>query len=326
MSKSTFGSIRKLPSGRYQARYLNDGVQYVGPTTYETKADADAYLSEVQTEIRKQTWVDPHRGEVTFRDYADQWMADRLDLRPTTRSLYRILLDKWLLPHVGDRSLAAMTKESWKRWFVKVSAAKPGSLQPGKAYKLAHTILNSAVEDRRIVYNPCVVTGAAKEQSAERPVATIEQIFAIADAIEPEYRAMVLLGAFASLRLGEVAGLRRRHVDLMHRTVAVEQQVSSSPMGPPSSGSRRPPPESGKVAIPDSVFAGLEDHLDAYVDADPDALLFTDGPELRCAAPGSVITGCGPRGKPACPTSTSTTCGAPGRLWRRTKARPSPSS
>ncbi len=134
-----------------------------------------------------------------------------MDLRKTTRSLYRILLDKWLLPYIGDVYIGVMTRETWKRWYVKVSTEKPGSLQPGKAYKLAHTILNSAVDDHKITYNPCVVKGAAAEDSPERSTATIQQVYAIADAIEPEYRALVLLGAFSVLRFGEAAGLRRRN-------------------------------------------------------------------------------------------------------------------
>jgi hypothetical protein len=113
MGKRTFGAVRQLPSGRYQARYLKDGIQYVGPVTFDTKADADAYLSEVQTEIRKQLWIDPDAGSISFRTYATKWLEDRLDLRPTTRGLYSVLMDKGLLPHVGDVSLAAMTPEFW---------------------------------------------------------------------------------------------------------------------------------------------------------------------------------------------------------------------
>lgn len=275
MSKRTFGSTRKLPSGRYQARYMHEGLQYIGPKTFDTKADANAFLSETETNLRKQLWIDPEAGQITFREFADGWMEARLDLRPTTRSLYRILLDKWLLPYVGDKAIGTMTPDFWSRWHVQVATGNPGSLQPAKAYKLSHSILNSAVADRRIIINPCVVKGAATEESPERPTATIEQIFAIADAIEPEYRALVLLGSFASLRFGEAAGLRRRNVNLLHRTITVEDQAielanGSTIFGPPKTAAGR-----RQVAIPDSVFASIEDHLDSYVAADPEALLFT---------------------------------------------------
>lgn len=285
MGKRTFGSSRQLPFRRWQARYLKDGIQYVGPTTFEAKADADAYLSEVQTEIRKQVWIDPDAGAITFREYAEKWHADRLDLRPTTRGLYKILLDKWLLPHLGDVSLAAMTPELWRRWHVKVSASKPGSLQPAKAYRLAHTILKSAVEDRRIVLNPCVVRGAAKEESPERPVADVKTITAIADAIAPHYRVLVMVGADASLRFGEATALRRRSVNLLHKTITVVDQAlevapGSFEFGPPKTdaGIRT-------VAIDEDTANAVRDHLDAYVASDPDALL------ARAVAADDVLRG-----------------------------------
>jgi len=284
MSKRTFGTTRKLPSGRYQASYWHEGIRYTAPGTFDTLADANAYLSETETSLRKHLWIDPSAGEVTFREFADEWLAARLDLRPTTRNLYRILLDKWLLPYVGNSSVGAMTPEFWRRWHVKVSTANTGSLQPAKAYKLAHTILNAAVADRRITVNPCVVDGAAKEESPERPTATVEQILAIADTIEPEYRALVLLGGFASLRFGEAAGLRRQNVDLLHRTIAVTDQAIELPDGTTTFGPPKTKAGRRTVAIPDSVFEELEEHLDAYVDASPDALVFTssdDGPLRR---------------------------------------------
>jgi integrase len=284
VTRRQFGNVRRLPSGRWQANYYHQGKRYTGPNTFRTKADANAYLSTADTDLRRGGWIDPGAGKITFREFADGWLSARLDLRPTTRSLYRILLDTWLLPHVGDTSIGSMTPEFWTRWHTKmVAEGKPGSLQPAKAYKLAHTILNSAVGDRRIILNPCVVKGAATEASPERPTASIEQIFAIADAIEPEYRALVLVGAFASLRFGEAVGLRRRSVDLLYKTIVITDQAveladGSTVFGPPKTAAGR-----RKVAIPDSVFTAIEYHLDIHVGPDPEALLFSasNGAPLR---------------------------------------------
>lgn len=49
MGKRTFGAVGQLPSGRHQARYVRDGVRYVGPKTYDTKAKADANASLSET-------------------------------------------------------------------------------------------------------------------------------------------------------------------------------------------------------------------------------------------------------------------------------------
>ncbi|MGW0811456.1 hypothetical protein [Nonomuraea sp. NPDC002799] len=43
---------------------------------------------------------------------------------------------------------------------------------------------------------------------------TVVQVYRIVDVIEHRYRALVLLGTFASLRWGEITGLQRRDLDL----------------------------------------------------------------------------------------------------------------
>ncbi len=76
-----------------------------------------------------------------------------------------------------------------------------------KAYRLLHTVLTTAVEDGSIRANPCtIIKGASHHESNERPVATLEQVFALAETIQPRYRLAVLLATFTSLRYGEIMG------------------------------------------------------------------------------------------------------------------------
>lgn len=50
---------------------------------------------------------------------------------------------------------------------------------------------------------------------------TVEQVYAIAEAIVPRYPALVLFAAFTGLRFGELRALRRRRLDLDGATVLV---------------------------------------------------------------------------------------------------------
>lgn len=63
------------------------------------------------------------------------------------------------------------------------------------------------------------------ERSPERDPATLDQVFAIAGAITPRYKALVLLAALASLRYGELMGLWWRDVDLTAPRVRVVRAV-----------------------------------------------------------------------------------------------------
>jgi hypothetical protein len=51
--KRRFGRVRRLPSGRFQARYLGpDGKDRPAPETFATKTDADLWLARKEVEIR----------------------------------------------------------------------------------------------------------------------------------------------------------------------------------------------------------------------------------------------------------------------------------
>jgi hypothetical protein len=71
----------------------------------------------------------------------------------------------------------------------------------------------------------CRIKGAGQEQSAERPVLTIAEVYALANAIDQRYRALVLLGTFASLRWAELAALRPGDIDLESCTIRVERPL-----------------------------------------------------------------------------------------------------
>ena len=97
-SRRQFGRIRKLPSGRYQARYPDpDGVLRAAPETFESKRDADDWLAATQTALKNKDWRDPDAGAINFTTYAEAWITER-DLMPTTDELYRRLLRLHLAP------------------------------------------------------------------------------------------------------------------------------------------------------------------------------------------------------------------------------------
>jgi integrase len=88
-----------------------------------------------------------------------------------------------------------------------------------------------------------------------------EQVYAIADAIEPRNRALVLTATFTSLRLGELRALTCRNLDLLHATVHVAGQLqelkeSTLFIAPPktAAGVRT-------VSIPQALIPELEEHL-----------------------------------------------------------------
>ena len=52
MVRRRFGRIRRLPSGKFQASFIDpDGRRQTGPETYQTEADAARYLDRIERDI-----------------------------------------------------------------------------------------------------------------------------------------------------------------------------------------------------------------------------------------------------------------------------------
>src|SRR5438045_2299184 len=76
-------------------------------------------------------------------------------------------------------------------------------------------VLQEAVEDRRIPFNPCRGVRVNTGGRAERPHATTEQVAAIAARMRrPLDALMVITAAYTGMRWGELSGLDRGNVDL----------------------------------------------------------------------------------------------------------------
>jgi integrase len=222
-NRRRFGAVRKLPSGRFQGRYPGpDDQEHTAPNTFASKTDAEIWLSRKEAEILDQEWNDPDAGKIPFREYAAAWMTERT-LRPKTAQLYEGLLRLHINPVLGDKLLVEISSRHIRQWHTKLGESGPGASTVAKAYRLLRGILNTAVEDELIKKNPCRIKNAGVERPEERPVLTVAEVFALAAAVPPRFRSLVLLATFGSMRWGELAALRRNNLDLEARTVKIRR-------------------------------------------------------------------------------------------------------
>jgi hypothetical protein len=189
-----FGSVRKLPSKRWQAAYWHLGIRHVADCTFTAKADAQAWLATVQTDIHRGAWVDPVGGRQTLASYSHAWLARRTDLRPTTRSKYSHLLERHILPSLGRTELAQVTPSAVRGWYLELRGRRPTTADD--AYRLLRAVMNTAVADSLLVRSPCQVKGAGQVRSAERPVASIAEVAAAVAGVPGAYRLAFLLPAW----------------------------------------------------------------------------------------------------------------------------------
>jgi len=289
--RRAFGNIRSAGKTSWQASYKVDGQRFIGPTTYPTKADASAWLANVQADINRGVWIDPTAGQETLRSYVGGWLDRKQKVnhyRPRSLELVTGLLNGIILPGLGDRELSEIKTPLVRSWHADVAARRtPG--QAAKAYRLLHTILGEAATDGVIPFNPCAIKGAGKENPSERPQPTMEMIEAIVDKLndrcrlndyyknkvaDHRYESLVWTAALSGLREGELFALERQDIDILHRTISVTKQVQMVGRqrlpGPPKSaaGNR-------VVTIPATLATMLDEHLKVYVGPERHALVFT---------------------------------------------------
>lgn len=276
-SRRRFGNIRKLPSGRFQIRYPGpDGQLRPGETTYATKTDADRALTLIEAQMISGEWTDPDRGKVLLVEYARAWIRERPNLRPKTVELYTWLLEQHIVPVLGKVAVGKLSTPMIRSWRAGLLDNGVSVSTTAKAYRLLRAVLMTATEeDRLIPRNPCRIKGAGNEQTPERPILTVAQVFELADRMaDQRFKALILLATFASLRWGEVIALRRDRVDLQARTVEIREQLLELDHGEMCLGPLKSRAGRRTVSIPAAIVPVLSEHLDTYVGAASDAFVF----------------------------------------------------
>lgn len=274
-----FGNARKLPSGRYQARYTGpDGAMHRAPSTFDAKDDALAWLRDERRLIDWGTWTAPaerttaqRAASIPLRDWAESWLVER-DLTPKTRALYRDLLDSRILPALGDEKLTNITPAAVRAWYAGMGKTHP--TRTAHTYSLLRTILGTAVSDGLLTVNPCQIARAGKApKRREIEVLTPAELAAVVDEMPDRYKVAVLLAAWCALRFGELVELRRRDVTEDGTVLRVRRAAvlvdGKYVVGPPKSaeGVR-------DVTVPPHVVPLLLEHLDTFTAGGRDALVF----------------------------------------------------
>lgn len=119
--------------------------------------------------------------------------------------------------------------------------------------------MNYAVEVDRLARTSCRGIHLPAVEPVKAMVPDPVQLIELADAIDPDYSAMIWLGAVLGLRWGEVAGLRVGHVDPLRKTVTITEQVTRGRGGAGDIGPPKSPAARRAISIP----AELADELSA---------------------------------------------------------------
>ncbi|QPP07567.1 tyrosine-type recombinase/integrase [Streptomyces bathyalis] len=273
-SRRNFGRIRKLPSGRYQARYPGpDGILRPADRTFATTTDADRWLNKKRIEIEEGRWLDPAEGQTTVRDWAARWLAAvSPQLKHKTQASYRSLINSQINPALGDRELSSLRPITITEW---VATMRTKGLSPSRirqAYRVLAQITASAVDNDLIAQTPCRGVRLPRMPQTEPHILTpLEASRIVRNAAKPHDLLIALL-AFAGLRVGEAFALRRADVDVPGCGLLVDENLAEANgalvFDTPKSHQKR------RLRLAPSLVKRIGVYLEALPGGD-DTLLFT---------------------------------------------------
>jgi integrase len=246
---------------RYVARYIDPAARERAKS-FTRRKDAEAFLTEQEAAKLKGAWVDPRHGRTLFRDWHAEWWGSVVNLRPKTRVRDEMAFRVYVLSRFGTMPLDAITQREVRAWVASLTSRRLAPATVQKAYQLFAKVMTAAVESGMLTQTPCRGVALPRVEREEMRFLNPAEIACLADAIRPGYRALVLVGAYGGLRIGELAGLRRSRVDLVRGTVDVAEILVELEgkllFGPPKTrASRR------KVGLPHRVVEELAVHLRA---------------------------------------------------------------
>lgn len=252
MASGSFGSVRKINSGRWQACFLHPYKKYkkdgkrnyiTAPATFSTKSAARAWLAGVQTDMERGTWKSPEDierereeqerqarvKEYVFRDLAHDFMDEKISTgawgsKGTIRSQTN-RINNHLKPYWGKYTIKTITDTEIDRW---INKDFPRNIPRTRkeSFSLLNNILNFAVKRKLIDINPCqyveiidpkgrlVPDKKLKQKKREPKALTHQELDKLVAAMPTQYRLLTLFLGFMGLRIGEARYLKGNSVGI----------------------------------------------------------------------------------------------------------------
>lgn len=269
MGKADFGSVRKLPSGNFQARYKIRGVEYKAPVTFPTKTMAKQWLSTEQARILKQIVageptdaVLPKKKLPPFGVFAMEWLSslEENGYSPDTARTYVSRWNAHMKDFFGKMDPRDVTRESIIAW----DKSRPWKSMDVRrnAHRTLSVLLIWMAEQE--VIRPLEMPRFNLRKKTRIPVAkviTVDEIEKIREAMPAYLRIAIDLGAWCSLRFGEVVGLERGDVDLESGTITLSRSAHRGVGGHRSVGKMKTANAYRVINMPPAMIPRMAEHL-----------------------------------------------------------------
>ncbi len=175
-------------------------------------------------------------SKITLAEYLEAWLESiKLSVKPNTLDQYQTAMRSWVIPHIGQAKLTAVTPEMLEGLYATLSVRgkRNGTGLGARSVRVTHRILHrafgKAVARKLIATNP-----AAREFEIDKP--RVSKLPAPAWGTEDARKflaankdhrlyALLALMIYCGVRRGEALGLRWINVDLTNRRITIREAL-----------------------------------------------------------------------------------------------------
>jgi len=229
---------------RYRVRYRLPDNSQTDKRGFKTKREAELFLANVEVAKSRGEFVSANQSRITVAEWAEQWLANQVQLKPSTRNGYESIVRSTIIPKWGTTPLAGLTHAGIQKWL----AGESGRVAPSTTrsyHRVLSIMLKYAVRDGRMTRNPADGVKLPRVVSRKHGYLTHAQVHQFAELCGPDGDVVMFL-SYTGLRWGEMAALRVMDLDMLRRRVNVDQAVTEVGYklvyGTPKNHSRRSVP------------------------------------------------------------------------------------
>lgn len=239
---------------------------------FDRKVDAEGYRDATKHKLSVGSYVNPKAGKLTVEQVYEEWLTQQAHAAASTQAKRESAWDVWVSPKWRRVAVSDVRRSAVRSWVTEMTEDGAGPTTVENAVEVLRLVLALAVEDKRIVENPASGVKLPPRDHRPRAYLTHEQVWTLADAIDPRYRTLTLFLAYTGLRFGEAAALEVRDLDFLRRRVEVRQQVTEVKgklVWTPTKGKRRRSVPFPKFLVDDLSVLCMDKTRDAGVFAAP---------------------------------------------------------
>lgn len=167
-----------------------------------------------------------------FRNFADQWFTENeVQWRRSYRITQRGALDKYLIPHFGDKELGQIAKAdvlAFRASLAKVQARKSdrtlSNRRVNAVMKPLRQILIEAADRFEFTSAFRNIKPLKIKRSDVMPF-SLDEVQTILARVRPDYKPYFTVRFFTGMRTGEVHGLKWKYVDFERRLILVRESI-----------------------------------------------------------------------------------------------------